>query len=365
MHLDAPDHDPADQDDPGHVAALESGDGLLDWCRLQPWIAASPAPGDGPVVDCVPLAGGTQNHLFLLTRADGSTMVLRRPPRHPRPKSDETMLREARVLAALADSEVPHPIFLAVCDDPSVIGTCFHLGAAVDGFNPGSGLEGRYVDDAHWQRALGLSMVDAIAALAEVRPDEVGLSDLGRPDGWIERQVPRWRAMLDSYEGFEGYAGPDLPGVDHVGAWLEAHRPDDFTCRVIHGDFHLSNVLARHDRPALAAIVDWELTTLGDPRLDLAWLLATSGGVGSFATAAPGFPSWREMADRYADRTGLSVDGLDWWWTLACYKLGIILEGTNARAAAGRAPVETGRDLHERAVLLFEQAGRLVDGGVS
>ncbi len=345
---------------------LDDGDGLLDWGRLQPWIAACPAPGKGPVTDCVPLAGGTQNHLFLLTRADGSAIVLRRPPRHPRPKSDETMLREARVLAALSGAGsgagVPHPTFFAVCDDPSVIGTCFHLGAAVDGFNPGSALEGRYVDDPDWQRSLGLSMVDAIAALASIRPDEVGLADLGRPDGWIERQVPRWRALLDSFQGFEGYDGPDLPGVDRVGTWLEAHRPDDFTCRVIHGDFHLANVLARHDRPELAAVVDWELTTLGDPRLDLAWLLATSGGVGSFAAAAPGFPSPDELIDRYADLTGLSVDDLDWWWTLACYKLGIILEGTNARAAAGLAPVETGRDLHERAVLLFEQAGRLVDG---
>ena len=350
----------------------DDGDGLLDWAALQPWIDHGPAPGSGPVVGCRELSGGTQNHLFHLTRADGTEMVLRRPPRHPRPTSDETMLREARVLAALtahaADAEpsraVPHPTFFAVCDDPTVIGTCFHLGALVDGFNPGSGLQGRYADDPGWQHALGLSMVDAIASLAAVDPTEVGLADLGRPDGWLERQAPRWRALLESYAGTEGYDGPDLPEVERVGAWLEANRPTEATIGIIHGDFHLANVMARHDRPEVAAVVDWELTTSGDPRLDLAWLLATSRGVGSFPSAAPGFPDWRDLVDRYADRTGLPMDDLAWWWTLACYKLGIILEGTNARAAAGRAAAETGRDLHDRAVRLLTMAGHLVDGTV-
>ncbi len=348
---------------------LDDGDGLLDWSALQPWLADSPAPGSGPVVACRELGGGTQNHLFHLTREDGTTMVLRRPPRHPRPNSNETMLREAQVLAALSGSDVgravPHPAFHASCDDLSVIGTCFHIGAAIDGFNPGSGLEGRYADDPTWQHALGLSMVDAIAALAGVDPAAVGLADLGRPDGWLERQAPRWRALLDSYSATEGYDGPDLPDVNRVGAWLEANRPAAAVIGIIHGDVHLANVMARHDRPEVAAVVDWELTTAGDPRLDLAWILATSRGVGSFPSAAPGFPDWRELVDRYADRTGLPMDDLTWWWTLACYKLGIILEGTNARAAAGRAPAETGRDLHDRAVRLLTMAGHLVDGTVT
>jgi len=345
----------------GPGETLDDMDGLLDWPALQAWLARSPAPGNGAVVAFRELAGGTQNHLFHLTREDGTAMVLRRPPRHPRPNSDETMLREARVLAALSGSDVPHPAFYAVCDDPSVIGTCFHLGEVVDGFNPGSGLEGRY-DDPRWQHEFGLSMVDSIAALAVVEPSTVGLGDLGHPDGWLERQVPRWRSLLESYADAEGYEGPNLPEVDRVGIWLDEHRPRGATIRIIHGDFHLANVMARHDRPEVAAIVDWELTTSGDPRLDLAWLLATSRGVGSFPAGAPGFPEWRELADRYADRTGLPLDDLAWWWTLACYKLGIILEGTNARAASGRAPAETGRDLHDRAVRLLAMAGQLVDG---
>jgi len=341
---------------------LDDGDGLLVWPALQAWIADRDVPGEGPVVSSRQMAGGTQNNLFLLTRADGTTMVLRRPPRHPRPNSDETMLREARVLTAIAGRGVPQPVCHAACDDPSVIGTCFFLMSAVDGFAPVGPLPGRYATDPDWRHRLGLSMVDAISALALIPPEEVGLADFGHPDGWLERQVGRWRSQLESYAAFDGYHGPDLPGVDWVGAWLDDHRPTDFHCGIIHGDYHLANVLAAHDRPELAAVLDWELTTLGDPRLDLAWLLVTSGGVGSFETAADGFPTTDELVVRYGEGTGLSLDDLAWWQTLACYKLGIILEGTNARAAAGRAPVETGRDLHQRAVLLFEQAGHLIDG---
>ncbi len=347
--------------DPGQ-SLLEDGDGLLDWSTLQAWIAQSPAPGSGPVVTSRLLGGGTQNNLFMLIRADGTPMVLRRPPRHPRPNSDETMLREARVLTAIEGRGVPQPICHAVCDDPGVIGTCFFVMSAVEGFAPVGDLPGRYGTDPDWRHRLGLAMVDAIAALARIRPDDVGLGGLGRPDGWLERQVGRWRRQLESYAAFDGYDGPDLPGVDRVGGWLEAHRPDDFTLGIIHGDYHLANVMAAHDRPELTAVLDWELTTLGDPRLDLAWFLTTSGGAGSFETVTDGFPTMDELVARYNDGTGLRLDDLTWWRTLACYKLGIILEGTNARAAAGRAPVETGRDLHGRAVDLFDQASDLIDG---
>ncbi|MBT6092620.1 MAG: phosphotransferase family protein [Acidimicrobiaceae bacterium] len=340
---------------------LEDGDGLLDWSALQAWITTSTVPGVGPVVASRRLAGGTQNNLFELTREDGSTTVLRRPPRHPRPESDKTMLREARVLTAIEGHGVPQPICHAVCDDPGVIGTCFYVMSAVGGFAPVGDLPGRYATDPEWRHRLGFAMVDAIAALARVRPAEVGLGDLGRPDGWLERQVGRWRRQLESYTAFDGYDGPDLPEVERVGDWLEAHRPDDFTLGIIHGDYHLANVMASHDRPELTAVLDWELTTLGDPRLDLAWLLTTSGGVGSFETMANGFPTTDELVCRYGEGTGLRMDDLTWWRALACYKLGIILEGTNARASAGRAPVEIGRDLHGRAVDLFTQASGLID----
>jgi len=345
---------------------LDSWDGLIDWEALQGWIADADVPGSGAVVAAELLAGGTQNNLVLMTRADGTRMVLRRPPRHPRPTSDETMRRESRVLAALRGTDVPHPAFYDGCGDPSVLGVCFYVMEPIDGFNPGTGLVEPYLSDDSWQRSLGLSMVDAIASLARVDHEAVGLTDFGKADGWIERQVGRWRSQLDGYASFEGWDGGGLPHVDRVGDWLEANRPTDFTPRVIHGDFHHANVLARYDRPELAAMVDWELSTIGDPRLDLGWLLAAwrdeadpprpnvdiARGMGGLTR--------RDLVDRWADRTGLAVEDVDWWFALACYKLGIILEGSHARALAGRMPVEIGTMLHHQARWLLTMAGRII-----
>ena len=138
-------------------------------------------------------------------------------------------------------------------------------------------------------------MADAIGALASVDHVAVGLGDLGRFEGWAERQVGRWRKQLDGYSDLPGYPGPDLPGVDRVGEWLELHRPSDVRAGLMHGDFHFGNVLVRRDAPELAAVVDWELVTVGDPLLDLGHLLATWPTVGgvSVGVPAPGLPQTR------------------------------------------------------------------------
>ncbi|MCE2392511.1 MAG: phosphotransferase family protein [Proteobacteria bacterium] len=347
-------------------AALDDFGGLLDWPQLQEWILAADLPGSGPVTSVERLQGGSQNNLFLLRRGP-ERMVLRRPPVHPRPNSDRTMLREARVLAALAGSEVPHPGFYAACADTQVIGVCFYVMEAIDGFTPMGALPDRYGSDPEWRRELGLAMVDGAAALAAVQPDAVGLGDFGKRENWIDRQVGRWRSQLEGYREMPGYDGPDLPEVDRVGEWIEAHRPGDFRLGVIHGDYQHANVMANRDQPALAAIVDWELSTLGDPRLDLAWLLTAwyepgdPPGRGSYAQPEAGFPSRAELVERYAQRTGANLDEMSWWFTLACYKLGILLEGTHARACAGKAPKEIGDTLHRTAVWLFAKAAQLVD----
>ena len=347
-------------------AELDDFGGLLDWPRLQEWIEAADLPGRGPATSVEKLQGGSQNNIFLLERGP-EHMVLRRPPAHPRPNSDRTMLREARVLAALAGSGVPHPRFYAACADTDVIGVCFYAMEAIDGFTPMGELPGRYGEDPGWRRELGLAMVDGAAALAAVRPDDAGLGDFGKRENWIERQVGRWRSQLEGYREMPGYDGPDLPGVERVGEWIEAHRPGDFRLGVIHGDYQHANVMAARDRPALAAVVDWELSTLGDPRLDLAWLLTAwyedgdPPGRNSYAQPASGFPSRAELAERYAERTGANLDDLPWWFALACYKLGILLEGTHARACAGQAPREIGDALHRTAVWLFAKAAQIVE----
>lgn len=339
--------------------------GAVDLSALAAWMDGEGLEVGAPVGEVERITGGTQNVLLRFRRGE-RPFVLRRPPPHKRANSDETMRREARVLAALAGTDVPHPALIAGCGDVDVLGAAFYLMEPVAGFNPTTGLPEPHRSDPVRQRDLGLSMADGIAALGRVDVDAVGLRDFGKPDGWLERQVERWRSHLRSYEAVEGYGGPEgIPDVERVAAWLEAHRPRTWTAGLIHGDFHFANVLVHPDEGRLAAIVDWELATLGDPLLDLGHLLATWPGPGS-AMAVPGgtvggLPSRDEVIARYAARSTRPVDDVDWYQVLACYRLGIILEGTHARARAGQAPTAVGDLLHAHTVSLFEQAHRLID----
>ena len=330
----------------------------VDLARLGAWMDDEGLPG-GEISDVELLGGGTQNILLRFTRG-GEAYVLRHPPPHKRRNSDETMRREARVLAALAGTDVPHPRLVAACGDESVLGSAFYLMEPVEGANPTVGLPQRYLDDASWRRELGLAMADGAASVGAVDHEAVGLGDLGRAEGYLERQVARWRAQLDSYAELPGYPGPDIPGVDEVGSWLDANRPSSWRPGLIHGDYHLANVLCSTDRPGLAAIVDWELTTIGDPLLDLGWLLATwPDGEGPTTTNVQpwdGFPTADELVRRYGERSDRDLSAVAWYEVLACYKLGLILEGTHARAFAGLAPVETGDLLHASTVGLFRRA---------
>lgn len=318
--------------------------------------------GEGALTEVQLIAGGTQNVLLRFTRL-GRSYVLRRPPVHKRANSDETMRREARVLAALAGSAVPHPGLVAAEPDPEVLGAAFYLMEPVEGFNATLGLPEQFTGNPQWQHEMGLSMADAIAALAAVDHVAVGLADLGRFDGWGERQVGRWRKQLDSYSELAGYPGPQIPGVEQVGEWLAARVPTDAQPGVMHGDFHFANVLIAHDRPAVAAMVDWELVTIGDPLLDLGHLLATwpRADAVTVSVDAPGLPTPDEVIERYAAQSPRSLQHLLWYRVLACYRLGLILEGTHARACAGLAPVATGDMLHAHTISLFEQALTLIN----
>ncbi len=342
---------------------LSDFDGLLDWPRLQAWLDTQNLPGQGPVTAALALKGGSQNHLFMLHRGS-ERFVLRRPPRHLRPNSNDTMLREARVLGALRGSDVPHPQMLAACADNTVIGAAFYLMAPLDGFTPLGPLPGRYAQDATWRRAMGEEMVRAAAALARIDPLAVGLADFGKPENWLERQVGRWRSQLEGYASMEGYAGSQLPHVDAVGAWLERHRPAQARIGVIHGDLQFANVMFHSDRPALAGLIDWELSSLGDPLLDLGWILTSWSEPGDPVVAGrdpavqpwDGFLTRADLVQRYGELSGRDMADMPWFFVLACYKLGCLLEGSYARACAGKAPMEMGKILHNYAVWLFQLA---------
>jgi aminoglycoside phosphotransferase (APT) family kinase protein len=243
-------------------------DGLAAWMDRQEL-------GSGPLADVRRLGGGTQNILMQFSRA-GRQYVLRRPPEALRANLNETMLREARVLRALKGGDVPHPTLIAACDDPAVIGAAFYLMEPVAGFNPVAGLPPLHAGDPRVRHRMGLALAEAAARIGAVDYRALGLGDFGRIDGFLERQVPRWKAQLTGYADLEGWPGPAaLAGVADVGRWLEANRPPNFQPGLMHGDFHIANAMYRLEEGEIAAMVDWELATIGAPLLDLGWLLAT------------------------------------------------------------------------------------------
>ncbi|MBO0881080.1 MAG: phosphotransferase family protein [Mycobacterium sp.] len=322
--------------------------------------------GDGPLEDVSEISGGTQNIMLRFTRS-GRPYVLRRGPQHLRPRSNVVILRETQVLAALADTDVPHPHLIAACDDPRVLGDAvFYLMEPVDGFNAGQELPPLHAGDPATRHQMGLSMAEALAKLGAVDYVAVGLDDFGKPTGFLERQVPRWLSELESYREFENYPGPDIPGVQDIANWLEQCRPPVWTPGIMHGDYHAANVMFSRTGPDVVAIVDWEMCTIGDPLLDLGWLLATwrlsekPGVFGGPLTEVGGLASPEELIERYGRNTTRDLTHINWYTVLACFKLGIVLEGTQARASAGKAPKEVGNLLHAATLRLFEQAQMLI-----
>jgi aminoglycoside phosphotransferase (APT) family kinase protein len=334
---------------------------LINLDALATWMDAR-GLGAGPIERPRALGGGTQN-ILLFFECAGRPYVLRRPPPHPRPASNETIRREIRVLAALANAAVPHPALIAGCGDETILGTAFYLMEPVDGFNATVAMPPLHAGDPAIRHAMGLSLIDGIAALGQVDHTAVGLSDFGKPEGFLTRQPARWLAQLESYAASPGWPGAGgLPGVGRVADWLTRHTPPRFTPGIMHGDFHLANVMFSNDSPRLAAIVDWELATIGDPLLDLGWLLATWPEAGEAwsvgVTPWDGFPTAAELIAHYRGQTIRDLSAIDWYAVLACFKLAIILEGTHARACAGAASAETGDRLHAHAVGLFKRAAK-------
>ena len=334
---------------------------LVDVSRLEAWMDGQ-GLGSGPLGAFRALTGGTQNLLLRFERA-GRPHILRRAPLNPYLDGSGTMRREARVLGALAGSDTPHPRLIAACSDEPVLGQAFYLMEPVEGFAATQTMPTLHAANAGIRHAMGLAVIDALAALQRVDPMATGLEDFGKPAGFLERQAPRWLKQLASYEQYAGWTGRcELPGLDRIADWLVDNVPADTRVGVIHGDFHLGNLLFAPDGPAVAAIVDWELSTLGDPMVDLGCLLATwadpDGSHPGCITVTPwsGFPTEAELVARYAALTGRAAADVNWFVVLACFKLGILQEGTYARAFAGQADMELGRWMHATSINLFNRA---------
>ncbi|MGR3779936.1 MAG: phosphotransferase family protein [Albimonas sp.] len=335
--------------------------GGVDLDRLAAWMD-SEGLGEGPIEAARLLSGGTQNILLRFRRA-GRDHVLRRPPPVPRQGSNRTMEREATVLGALASSDVPHPRLIAACADPEPLGVAFYLMEPVEGFNAVTGLPEPHRSDPAVRRRMGFALVEGIAALHRVDYRAAGLEGFGKPEGYLARQADRWLAQLADYERHAEWPGREgLPGVDRIADWLRANLPPEQPVGILHGDYQFGNVMYRPDSGDLAAIVDWELATIGDPLVDLGWIVACYPGSGGPELPVlrldpwDGFPAAEELIARYGELSSRDLNHIDWFIVLACFRLGIILEGTHARACAGRAPKATGDLLHATAVALMGRA---------
>ncbi|MGN2640550.1 phosphotransferase family protein [Nocardia takedensis] len=338
---------------------------VVDFAVVGKWMDEQGLPA-GEFTGVTPLGGGTQNIMLKFSRG-GREYVLRRGPQHLRPKSNDVIRREARLLGAL-DGKVRAPRVIAACPDESVLGAVFYLMEPITGFNPQTELPEPHASDPELRRQMGLSAVEAISRLGALDYQALGLNDYGKPEGFLERQVPRWLGELESYSANEGYPGPEVPHIQEVGDWLERHRPKQWTPGILHGDCHLANMMFSYDGPEVAAMVDWEMSTIGDPLLDLGWQIATrpeprtSGAalIGKLGEAG-GLPTAEEMVEHYGRFSDRDLSAVSWYTVLACFKLGIVLEGTHARAFAGKAPKDVGDFLHSITVELFEKAYRLME----
>ena len=349
------------------ASAAIADEGPVDLDRLCGWMDEIGLES-GPITSVTQLAGGTQN-ILLRFRRGPSEFILRRPPLHPRPQSNRIMAREARLLGALAGTAVPHPALIASCIDEDVLGAVFYLMAPVDGFNATVALSQPARTSASVRHRMGIGIVDGLAALAGVDHEAAGLADFGKLDGFLDRQVGRWASELEGYSRFPLWDGHRALGdVGSIGAWLAAHCPASLRPGIIHGDYHIGNIIYREDG-ALAAIVDWEMATLGDPLVDLGRLLL-SWPDGERARPfhmrverKDGFPTRDELIAHYQERTGRDLSDLPWFEILSCYKLGIILEGTHARAQSGLADSATGDRLHASAMALLDRARAIIARG--
>lgn len=303
----------------------------------------------GTVTDVTPpltwmrLPGGHSNLTYLLEDADGREMVIRRPPQGELLPKAHDMWREYRVIDALWPTDVPVPEPIAFCDDRAICDTHFYVMGKAEGeaLFSGEAVAGWIPEAA--RRHAGESFVDVLAALHSVDPIEVGLERLGRPDGYVSRQLATW---YGSWNASIEYAKHDDQRVHDLHAMLSARIPEQGPARVVHGDYGPHNSLFSRCGD-LVAVLDWEIATLGDPLADFAYSInawVEPGDAGVYGsdppTALPGFPSRDEMIARYAAATGADLSDLAFYRTFNSFKTACILHGIYARYLAGQKSAE-------------------------
>jgi aminoglycoside phosphotransferase (APT) family kinase protein len=315
------------------AAAAEAPDGI-DRAGVEGWFKANVAAVELPL-SFSRISGGRSNMTFGVRDSAGYAWALRRPPLGKRLGSAHDMGREHRVISALQETPVPVPPVVGLCEDDSVNGAPFYVMGFVEGPILRSADDASAFDEGG-RRAIGERVVDTLVAIHRVDPDEVGLGDLGRKEAYVERQLRRWQGQWEKSKTRE------LPVVDEVHERLSSRIPEQGPATIVHGDYRLDNMILTSSGE-VAAVVDWELCTLGDPLADVGMLLVYWSQAGDEfmplfapATIAPGFPSRDDVRERYAERSGRDLGQIDFFIALGFWKLAIILEGVYARYASGQ-----------------------------
>ena len=311
----------------------------------------------------VALISGGKSNLTYRIASDAGEVILRRPPLgHILPTAHD-MVREHRVLTALEPTPVPVPRILHLGDADGPLGAPFYVMERVVGHICRNALPPGYAETPERRQAIGEALVDVLADLHTVDPAAVGLADFGRPAGFMERQLRRWSKQ------WEASKADDLPALDALRDELVRTLPAQRAASIVHGDYRLDNTILHPTRPgAIVAVLDWEMSTLGEPLTDLGALHAfwseeadpevlLAARIVAPVTAAGGFPGRGEVIERYASVTGFDVSDVDWYQAFAFFKLAVVCQGIAARAAGG-AMVGSGFDDAQRLVAPLVDAGR-------
>ena len=305
----------------------------IDVAKVTAWYEAN-VSGTKPPLRFDLIAGGRSNLTYTVTDEADRRTVLRRPPTgHVLPTAHD-MSREHRIISALADTPVPVAPALGFCDDPDVNGQPFYVMDFVDGRILRDAASAEKLD-VEGRSRVSESLIDVLAAIHQVDPDAVGLGDLGRKDGYIARQLKRW------YSQFQQSKMRDVPLVDEMHDFLAAHIPEQQGAAIVHGDYRLDNTMIG-DNGTVAAVLDWEICTLGDPLADMGLLMVywtdpddPFAPLAGAPTALEGFYRRSDLRDRYAATSGRDTSQLDYYVAFGYWKLACILDGVATRYAKG------------------------------
>ncbi|RBY90583.1 phosphotransferase family protein [Blastococcus sp. TF02A-26] len=314
------------------------------------------------------IAAGMSNLTYVVTPEGGSAddaVILRRPPTGAVLATAHDMEREHRVISALGGTAVPVPRTLHLCTDTAVLGAPFYVMEKVTGVHVVDALPPGYADEPEQRRAIGDGLVDVLVDLHAVDPASVGLADFGRPEGFTARQVRRWSKQWDATRD------RDRPAMDALAARLAETVPTTQRSGIVHGDYRLDNCLLDPGVPGrIRAVLDWEMSTLGDPLTDIGMLFVywpeageDPPAVQSAVTALPGFPTRQEIAERYADRSGMDLGELSWYVGFAYFKFAAIVAGIVARSKAGAMAGKDTSGYADRIDGCVERGRAALDGG--